>query len=400
MFDARSLLEQIVNGANRGSAPGQQSGGGGIGDILGDLMRNAGGQGGPARNATPGAQADAPQGGGGLSDILGDLLGGGNRPAGAPAGGQAGGNPLEDLLRNLTQGQGQPQSRNVAPGAQPAGGADGGGGLADILGKLQQNLGSGQGGGSITEILGNILSQATQGAKEGAGRVSDATGAGTAARDALNRTTGRTPEDLMAQLKELIANNRLGAGAAAGTLGGLVLGTQTGRGLAMSAAKIGALALIGGLAYKAYQNYQAGRPLITGAHPAEVAPQGSGFEPQALTNQSATTYIRAMIAAANADGRIDEAEKQKIFGALKQGGLEAEAEAFLQHELSMPASVDELAAAVGSAEEAAQVYTAARIAIEPDTAGENAFLTALASRLGIDRDLAAFIDNEARTTSA
>jgi uncharacterized membrane protein YebE (DUF533 family) len=68
--------------------------------------------------------------------------------------------------------------------------------------------------------------------------------------------------------------------------------------------------------------------------------------------------------------------------------------------LSMPASVDELAAAVGSAEEAAQVYTAARIAIEPDTAGENAFLTALANRLGIDRDLAAFIDNEARTTSA
>jgi uncharacterized membrane protein YebE (DUF533 family) len=399
MFDARSLLEQIVNGANRGSAPAQQSGGGGIGDILGDLMRNAGGQGGPARNPAPGAQADAPQGGGGLSDILGDLLGGGNRQPGAPAG-QAGGNPLEDLLRNLTQGQGQPQSRNVAPGAQPAPGDSDGGGLADILGKLQQNLGGGQGGGSITEILGNILSQATQGAKEGAGRINDATGAGTAARDALNRTTGRTPEDLMAQLKELIANNKLGAGAAAGTLGGLVLGTQTGRDLAMSAAKIGALALIGGLAYKAYQNYQAGRPLITGAHPAEVAPQGSGFEPQALTNQSATTYIRAMIAAANADGRIDEAEKQKIFGALKQGGLEAEAEAFLQHELSMPASVDELAAAVGSAEEAAQVYTAARIAIEPDTAGENAFLAALANRLGIDRDLAAFIDNEARTTSA
>lgn len=361
MFDARSLLEQIVNGANRNAAPAQQAGGGGLGDILGDL------------------------------------LGGGNRAGGQP-GAQGGGNPLEDLLRNLTQGQGAPQTRNVAPGAQPpAGGGEGG--LADILGKLQQNLGSGQ-GGSITEILGNVLSQATQGVKEGAGRVNEATGAGTAARDALNRTTGRTPEDLMAQLKELIANNKFGAGAAAGTLGGLVLGTQTGRGLAMSAAKIGALALIGGLAYKAYQNYQSGRPLITGAHPAEVAPQGTGFEPQALTNQSATTYIRAMIAAANADGRIDESEKQKIFGALKQGGLEADAEAFLQHELAMPASVDELAAAVTSPEEAAQVYTAARIAIEPDTSGENAFLAALANRLGIDRELAAFIDNEARTTSA
>jgi uncharacterized membrane protein YebE (DUF533 family) len=389
MFDARSLLEQIVNGANRGSNTAG-GGSGGLGDILGDLMRNTGGQGGAA-NASPGAAA----GGGGLGDILGDLLGGGRGagagPGGAPA---SGGNALEDILRNLVPGQ----TRGVSPGANAAPGSEGGGGLSDILGKLQQSLGGqgGSGGGGIADVLGQILSQATQGAKEGAGRVSDATGA----REAFNRTTGQTPEDLMAKLKELIANNQLGAGAALGGLGGLVLGTQTGRGLAMSAAKIGALALIGGLAYKAYQNYQAGRPLITGAHPAEAAPQGTGFEPQALTNQSATTYIRAMIAAANADGRIDESEKQRIFGALKQGGLEAEAEAFLQQELRQPATIDELAASVGSPEEAAQVYTAARIAIEPDTAGENAFLSALANRLGIDQQLASFIDNEARTTAA
>jgi uncharacterized membrane protein YebE (DUF533 family) len=396
MFDARSLLEQIVNGANRNTAPAQQGGGGGgIGDILGDLLRNAGqGQSGQPRNAAP--DAGGPQGGGGIGDILGDLLGGGNRGAGAP--GAQGGNPLEDLLRNLTQGSGQAQTRNVSPGAPGAPG-QGGGGLGDILGKLQEQLGSGQ-GGSIADVLRNVLTQAAQGVQEGAGRVNDATGAGAAARDALGRATGKSPEDVLAQVKDWIANNQLGAGAAAGTLGGLVLGTQTGRGLAMSAAKIGALALIGGLAYKAYQNYQAGRPLVTGAHPAEVAPSGTGFEPQALTNQSATTYIRAMIAAANADGRIDEGEKQRIFGALKQGGLEAEAEAFLQHELGMPATVDELAAAVASPEEAAQVYTAARIAIEPDTSGENAFLAALADRLGIDRDLAAHIDREARMTSA
>lgn len=355
MFDARSLLEQIVNGANRGPSAG-------------------------------GAPA-----GGGLGDMLGGLLGGKGQPGAAP-----GGNPLEDILRNLTSGQ----SRNVTPGANVAPGSHEGGGLADILGKLQQSLG-GQGGaggtgGGIADILGQILSQATQGVQEGAGRVSDATGA----RDKFNAATGRTPEDVLAQLKDLIANNQLGAGAALGGLGGLVLGTQTGRGLAVSAAKIGALALIGGLAYKAYQNYQAGAPLIAGAHPAEAAPQGTGFEPQALTQQTATTYIRAMIAAANADGRIDDSEKQRIFGALKQGGLEAEAEAFLQHELGQPASIDELAAAVSSPEEAAQVYTAARIAIEPDTSGESAFLAALAGRLGIDRQLATFIDNEARTTSA
>jgi uncharacterized membrane protein YebE (DUF533 family) len=183
-------------------------------------------------------------------------------------------------------------------------------------------------------------------------------------------------------------------------LGGLILGTQTGRGLAVGAAKIGALALIGGLAYKAFQNYQAGRPLIDGPHSAEAAPKGTGFEPQALTNQSATLYIRAMIAAADADGRIDSGEKERIFGALKQGGLEREAEAFLQQELHNPATVDDLAADVSSPEEGVQVYTAARIAIDPDNSSENAFLAALAKRLGIDSKLAAFIDHETRTTAA
>lgn len=353
MFDARSLLEQMVNGSNRGNAPSQA-------------------------------------GGGNLSDLLGSVLGG-NRGGGA--GGSSG---LEDLLRNLGGNSGAPQNVNAAPAAP---GADGGNNLSDILGRLQQSLGgqgSGRGGGGIADILGQVLGQATQGVREGAGRVSDATGA----RDAFSRTAGQTPDELIAKIKDLIANNQLGAGAALGGLGGLVLGTRTGRDLAVGAAKIGALALIGGLAYKAYQNYQAGRPLITGPHPAEPAPAGTGFEPQAITNQSATLYIRAMIAAANADGRIDDAEKQKIFGALKQGGLEAEAEAFLQAELARPATIEDLAEGVTSREQAAQIYTAARIAIDPDTSGESAFLAALANRLDIDPKLAAFIDNEARTTSA
>lgn len=364
MFDAKSLLEQIVGGSNRSAAPSQGSGGGGLADILGQVL------------------------GGGAQQ-------GGGRP-GAPA---ASSNPLEDLLRNLAPGA-SPRSDAGVPSSQP----DTGGGIGDILGQLQKQLGGGQGagsgGGGIMDILTQVLGQATQGTREGAGRISDATGAGAAARDVLGRSTGQTPEDMIAKLKELIANNQLGAGAALGGLGGLILGTQTGRGLAVGAAKVGALALIGGLAYKAYQNYQAGKPLITGPHAAEAAPQGTGYEPQALTNQSATLYIRAMIAAANADGRIDSSERERIFGALKQGGLEAEAEAFIQHELGQPASIDELAEGISSQEEAVQVYTAARIAIDPDTSGESAFLAALASRLGIDRQLASMIDHEARTTTA
>ncbi|MGD9806904.1 MAG: DUF533 domain-containing protein, partial [Hyphomicrobiaceae bacterium] len=281
MFDARSLLEQLVRG---GQAPqpsqGQQGGPGGIGDILGQLGQAFGQQGRPA-----GAGQSATQSGG---------LGG-----------------LEDILKNIMPGATEtPRPGAAAPAQQ---GQQGGGGLGDILGRIQESLGKqggqsgpgGQGGG-LMDILGQVLGQATQGVREGAGRVDDATGASGQLRDAIGRATGKSPDELLNQLKDLIQNNQLGAGAIAGGLGSILLGTQTGRSIAMGAAKVGALALIGGLAYKALQNYQQGKPIITGADDGLAeAPRGSGFEAGAVTHDAAQLYIRAMIAAAAADGRID-----------------------------------------------------------------------------------------------
>src|SRR5262249_128847 len=182
------------------------------------------------------------------------------------------------------------------------------------------------------------------------------------------------------------------AGAAAGGLGGLVLGTQAGRSLAATAARLGALAMIGGLAYKALQNYQTGKPLITGAVSAEPPPAGSGFEPSAVTNDAAVHYIQAMIAAAHADGRIDASEHDKIIGSLRQAGLDDEAEAFFANELNHPASVRDLAQSVKSPQEAVQLYAAARVAIADNSPAEQAFLASLASALQLDPKLAAHVD--------
>lgn len=349
MFDAKSLFEMMVRGA------------------------------GPQQGATPG-QPGAGRPMGGLDDFLRNLQ---PRQSGDTAARPAQGGGLDELLRK------------IAPG-----GAQGAGGLGDILGKLQQQMGSGKGG--IADILGQVLGQATSGVREGAQRIDDATGASTRARDAVGQATGRSPDDLLQQLKELIANNQLGTGTALGGLGALILGTSTGRSMAANAAKIGALALIGGLAYKAYQNYSQGRPLIDGmpSSAPEAAPRGSGFDEHAVTNESATTFIRAMIAAANSDGRLDASEQRKIIGGLKQAGIDAEAEEFLASELNAPAAIDDLAAAVRSPEEAVQVYTAARVAIEPDTMQENDFLRRLAAKLGVDQKLAAHVDATARGVAA
>jgi uncharacterized membrane protein YebE (DUF533 family) len=326
-----------------------------------------------------------------LLDAL--LRGGAERSDHAQAGGRPPSRPeeqadapsqgagLDDMLRNLLGGQGDS--------------------MGEALEKLRQQAAQ---PGGLADILGQVLGQATSGVREGAGRLDEATGASRYARDALGQATGRSPEELMAQLKELIANNQLGAGAALGGLGAVLLGTGAGRSLAGSAIKLGSLALIGGLAYKAYQNYQEGKPILPPGkqlpHTPAAAPDGSGFEPTAASNERATLLIRAMIAAAAADGRIDDTERAKILGALKQGGLSAAAEQFLVREIGKPASVDELAEAVSSEEEAVQVYTAARIAVDPDAEAEHAFLAQLAKALGIEDGLAAHIDATARGAGA
>ncbi|WP_050976825.1 MULTISPECIES: tellurite resistance TerB family protein [unclassified Hyphomicrobium] len=356
MFDAKSILENIVRGASPSGAGSSPQSGGGLGDILNDILKNAGG-----------GAGGAPAGGNG-SGGLGDIL--------------------SQIGKSLSQGQST--SSGTGATAAPSGSNPE---LGDILTQLKDKLGQAGGavtdGGSIGDILGKVFTQATQGVKEGSSRLGEATGA----NDALGRlASDPQAAEIISKLKGFIQNNPYTAGAAAGGLGGLLLGTQTGRSLAGSAARLGALAMIGGLAYKALQNYQAGRPLVTGATSTEPPPAGSGFEPAAVSNDAAVHYIQAMIAAAHADGRIDANEHDKIIGSLKQAGLDGEAEAFFARELNNPASVQDLADAVKNPQEALQLYTAARIAVADNSPAEQAFLSSLAAALRLDPKLAAHID--------
>jgi uncharacterized membrane protein YebE (DUF533 family) len=400
MLDAKSILESIVRGAAPSQSPQQT--GGSLGDIFNDILKNSGAN----RGGTQGS-------GGSIGDILGEIGRSLSQPQGQaptgspPSGGGDAGKGLGDIFGELARRIGQPsQTSSPVPSprqAAPGTGADQGANpeLGDIFAQLKDKLGQAGGsvtdGGSIAEVLGKIFTQATQGVKEGATRVGEATGA----RDALSRATGNADADeLLAKLKAVVQNSPFAAGTAAGGLGGLVLGTRAGRAIAASAARIGALAMIGGLAYKAMQNYQAGKPLITGATMTEAAPAGSGFEPDAVTNDAAVHYIQAMVAAATADGRIDAAEHDRIIGGLKQAGLDSEAEAFLANELNEPRSVQDLARSLRSPQEAAQIYTAARIAVTVDSPAEKQFLKSLAQALEIDPTLAAHIDATTRSAAA
>lgn len=215
--------------------------------------------------------------------------------------------------------------------------------------------------------------------------------------------TEGTVRDKAAQAAQMARDNPLAAGA----LAGLLLGTGTGRKITGSALKIGGLATVAGLAYKAYQNYSAGTEPDAAAAAAGTPPEllpppaDSSFNPaQAPQGEAgfALIIVQAMIAAARADGQIDEAERVRIIDRLRLAGIGEEAESFLIGELEKPLDLDAIVAAARDDAQKVELYTASRLAIVPDTRAERGYLNLLAGRLNLPDALVEHI--EATVSSA
>ena len=122
-------------------------------------------------------------------------------------------------------------------------------------------------------------------------------------------------------------------------------------------------------------------PPIPGS-PTPVPP--SPVATEAVGNSEAVLLIRTMIAAANADGVIDQAERNNILERLQTVELSPEEHAFIVQELLSPADLETIVGGVASPEMARQVYTVSLMAIEVDTEQERHYMNTLANRLGID----------------
>jgi uncharacterized membrane protein YebE (DUF533 family) len=180
------------------------------------------------------------------------------------------------------------------------------------------------------------------------------------------------------------SGNPLAIGGLA-ALAGAVLGG--GSGAMKGALGGGALALLGSIAMSALKNYQAGAAPDTSGI-AEDAPLGLR-EPQTPAEEqelerTAHLILRAMIAAAKADGQIDGAEMQRIAGKLEAAGADQDGREFVLAELQKPLDLEGLIRGVRSPEVAAQAYAASLLAIEVDTAAERDYLRRLATGLGLD----------------
>ena len=92
-----------------------------------------------------------------------------------------------------------------------------------------------------------------------------------------------------------------------------------------------------------------------------------------------------MIAAAHADGAIDQEERQRILNKFREADLSAEEHSFLVNELFSPASLENIVSQVSSEGLARQVYGVSLLAVDLDTDAERAYLQTLGQRLGLSQ---------------
>jgi uncharacterized membrane protein YebE (DUF533 family) len=100
--------------------------------------------------------------------------------------------------------------------------------------------------------------------------------------------------------------------------------------------------------------------------------------------QEAVLLIRAMIAAANADGVIDEEERNRILKKLETVDLSDQEHSFIVKELLSPAGLEDIVAQVKSPKMAKMVYTVSLLAIEVDTDAERTYMKTLAQQLSLN----------------
>ena len=104
--------------------------------------------------------------------------------------------------------------------------------------------------------------------------------------------------------------------------------------------------------------------------------------------------VRAMIAAAKADGRLDAAERKAIQERLEIAGLTSAERDIVLADFDRPATVEAIGRSVKDPLLAARVYAAAAAAAGQRCAAEQAFLAALAKALKLDAPAVAAIERQ------
>ncbi|MGP6427486.1 tellurite resistance TerB family protein [Pseudomonas pharyngis] len=197
-----------------------------------------------------------------------------------------------------------------------------------------------------------------------------------------------------------------GGGSAAGGLGGLggLLGGLLGGGGALGGGtqrrsggtNYAALASLGMMAFQAYQAWQRSQASAAPQQTPQTADLLSG--PQVEEHSHAV--LRALIAAAKADGRIDESEKHLISSEIGKHTDDPNLQQWLDDEVAKPLDPTEVAqAAQNDPAMAAEMYLASVMLVDDQQDAERNYLDELAAALQIDPELQVHLEQQTKGTA-
>lgn len=225
--------------------------------------------------------------------------------------------------------------------------------------------------------------------------------------DAKNLLGNINSNGLVGKMLGGMATKNFAAGLLAGGAATSLLGTKD---TIETVAKVGGLALLGTLAYKAFNNYQntktaGGNASVVGSVKQSAqgmlgqasgllanlknanAPQQALPAEQIVQNPELTlSVIRAMVSAAKADEKMDDAEMKKIIDNIEATGISSEEKSILMREFANNHDVSVIAQGVKKPEEAAEVYLAALLVCDSQCENEKVFLNKLSTALSLDKN--------------
>ncbi|WP_203652527.1 tellurite resistance TerB family protein [Pseudomonas sp. RtIB026] len=187
-----------------------------------------------------------------------------------------------------------------------------------------------------------------------------------------------------------------GGGGLGGLLGGILGGGGGNAGASAQGRSAGgvnyaALASLGMMAFQAYQSWQRSQA---------AAPQQAVRTVDQLSGPEAEDHshaiLRALIAAAKADGRIDQQEEQLIYAEIKRHTSDPQLQQWLDEEVSKPLDAAEVAQSAQDPGMAAEMYLASVMLVDDQQDAERAYLDELASALGIDPTLQVHLEQQAK----
>ncbi len=218
---------------------------------------------------------------------------------------------------------------------------------------------------SITNLLGQLLKSGTEALQNKSG--SQAGG--------WQGAPDKAPSAL-----EGLVSGKAGAALMGGVLG-LLVGSKEGRKMGGKVLAYGGMMGLGAIAYKAYTHWQA-QQQVNQAEPRTI---------DRITHQEAESHSKAiliaLIAAAKADGHVDDRERQLIDEEVAKITQDQDSLSWVGAELKKPLDPVEVAASATSVEIAAEMYLASVLVIDEENFMEKVYLQELAKQLKLEPEL-------------